>query len=527
MNTSNFRQLLRAWVALLLTGLLSSPADARSLILAIGGEPDGGFDPVTGWGEYGHPLFQATLLRHTPDLEIEGDLAVDWSLSEDRKTWRITLRDDARFSDGTPLTAADVVHTFNAARDAGGLTDATALREARATGAFAVELDLHAPQTTFVRRLLTLGIVPAATYGPGYARAPVGAGPLRMVEWREGEQLVTEPNPYWHGGKIGFDRISFVFGSEDAGLALAQSGMAQLVAVPPAQAGRAPAGMVAIGRQTVDNRGIAFPMLPRQERPSAEGHPVGNDVTSDPAIRRAINLALDRSVLVELALNGKGRPAFGPVDGLPWDNPAARLESADPAAAAAVLAEAGWLDEDGDGQLARDGVAASFDLVYPASDRTRQALALGVADQLRTIGIRAEALGRSWAEIGALKHSAAVLFGWGAHDPQEVYNLHHSAMAGIEYFNPGFYSNPAVDAHLDAAQAAASPEAAIAHWQAAQWDGETGFGARGDASWAWLVNLEHTYFVSDCLDLGPPQIHPHGHGFPITHNIANWAWTCE
>jgi len=508
-------------------GMMASDAVARNLVLAVGGEPEGGFDPVQGWGEYGHPLFQATLLRHTPDLTVEGDLATRWTLSEDRKTWTITLREDARFSDGTPLTADDVVFTFNAARDAGGLTDATALREARATGPFIVELELQAPQLTFMRRMLTLGIVPAGGYGADYARAPVGAGPLRMVEWREGEQLVTEPNPYWHGGKIAFDRISFVFGSEDAALALAQTGRADLVAVPPAQADSPPAGMVTMSRATVDNRGMVFPMMPRQAATGPQGQVMGNDVTQDPAIRQAINVFLDRDMLVDLALNGKGSPAYGPVDGLPWDNPAARIASGDPDSAVLILEAAGWQDPDGDGLRSKEGVEARFNLIYPSSDSTRQVLALGVADQLRGLGIDVTPQGRSWAEIDTLKHSEPVLFGWGAHDPLEMFNLFHSTMAGKEYFNAGFYANPAVDAHLDAAQAAVDFESSIVHWQAAQWDGQTGFGAQGDAAWAWLVNLDHSYFVSSCLDLGAAQIHPHGHGFPITHNIANWVWTCE
>lgn len=508
-------------------GLLASEAAAQNLVLAVGGEPEGGFDPVNGWGEYGHPLFQATLLRHTPDLTIEGDLATSWALTEDRMTWRITLREDARFSDGTPLMAEDVAFTFNAARDAGGLADASALRAARATGPYTLELELIRPQLTFMRRLLTLGIVPAASYSAAYARAPVGAGPLQLVEWREGEQLVTEPNPYWHGGQIKFARISFVFGSEDAALALAQTGQADLVAVPSSQADMPPQGMVSISRTTVDNRGMVFPMMPSQSETGPQGQVLGNDVTSDLAIRQSINIALDREVLVDLALNGKGSPAFGPADGLPWDNIAGRIESADPERAAAMLDDAGWQVAPGDSMRSRDGVEARFNLIYPSSDSTRQALALGVADQLRSLGILVTPQGRSWTEIDALKHSETVLFGWGAHDPQEIFNLYHSTMAGNDYFNAGFYKNQTVDSHLDAAQAAADMESSLSHWQAAQWDGQTGFGARGDAAWAWLVNLEHSYFVSECLDLGQAQIHPHGHGFPITQNIASWEWTCE
>jgi peptide/nickel transport system substrate-binding protein len=49
---------------------------------------------------------------------------------------------------------------------------------------------------------------------------------------------------------------------------------------------------------------------------------------------------------------------------------------------------------------------------------------------------------------------------------------------------------------------------------------------RGDAAWAWLVNLDHVYFVDSCLNTGRLQVEPHGHGWPITAGILNWRWTC-
>ena len=504
----------------------AATAEARSLVLAVGGEPDAGFDPLMGWGRYGNPLFQATLLKRNANLGLEGDLATDWTLSEDRLTWHVTLRDDARFSDGTPLTAEDVAFTFNTARDAGGLVDLGALEAARVTGPHTVALHLRAPRITFVSHLVGLGIVPADDYDADYARNPVGAGPFRMVEWREGEQLVVEPNPHWHGGTIPFERISFVFGGAGTNLSLARTGTAHLVAVPPADAASAPGTMTFLNVQSVDNRGVMFPVVPDDGRTTPAGHPIGNDVTADPAIRRAVNLALDRDALVALALAGHGRPAFGPVDGLPWDNGRAHLQGNDPQAAKAALEAAGWTDADGDGIRERGDLAARFTLVYPASDGTRQALALGAAQQLEAVGIAATPSGRSWDEIRAMMHSNPVVFGWGAHDPLEIYNLHHSSKAGEGWLNPGFYENPAVDAHLDAAETAESVEASLPHWKAAQWDGSTGFGARGDAAWAWMVNLEHTYWVSDCLDVGETRIHPHGHGFPITWNLEDWRWTC-
>ncbi|TDX30175.1 ABC transporter substrate-binding protein [Rhodovulum visakhapatnamense] len=508
---------------------LSLPLAAEAappLVLAVGGEPETGFDPIMGWGRYGNPLFQATLLRREADLSLAGDLATGWTLSDDRLTWTITLRDDARFSDGTRLSAEDVAFTFNAARDGDGLTDLKVLKEARATGPLTVELELRHPQITFTGDLATLGIVPKASYGPDYARHPVGAGPFRLVEWREGEQLIVAPNPYWHGPEIPFPRVTFVFGAEAAGLALARTGAAQIVAVPPAEADAAPEGMQVLHVPSVDNRGVMFPMRPAGGT-TAEGAPIGNDVTADRAIRVAVDQAVDRTALLALAVNGHGAPAHGPADGLPWDNPADRLSETGPDAARATLESAGWTDADGDGLREKGGLKAQFQLVYPASDSVRQALALGVAEALKPVGIRAIPDGRSWDEIGRLMHSEPVVFGWGSHDPSEVFNLYESSLAGRGWYNPGFYANPAVDAHFAAAEASESYEASLPEWRAAQWDGTTGFGAKGDAAWTWLINIDHSYWVSDCLDLGPIQTEPHGHGWPITQGLPGWRWTCE
>ena len=69
-----------------------------------------------------------------------------------------------------------------------------------------------------------------------------------------------------------------------------------------------------------------------------------------------------------------------------------------------------------------------------------------------------------------------------------------------------------------------SPEEAEKFWRAAQWDGSTGVAPQGDAPWAWLVNLDHTYLVDQGLDIGTTRVEPHGHGWPITANIVDWHW---
>lgn len=504
-----------------------SETPRRELVLAIGGESSDGYDPITGWGRYGSPLFHSTLLARDNDLNIVNDLAERYAVSDDGLVWTIKIRADVKFSDGKPLTARDVAFTFRTAARSGSVVDLTQLESATALDDTTVELRLKKPQSTFVHRLITLGIVPEHAYGPDYARKPVGSGPFRLVQWDEGQQLIVEANPYYYGPKPNFDRIVFLFIGEDAAFAAARAGQVHVVSVPPALGRQQIAGMKVLPVDSVDNRGIMFPMVPDTGEKTEKGYSIGNNVTADRAIRRAINYAIDRQALVNGVLEGFGSPAYGPVDGLPWWEESTKFQDNNPGRARQILAEGGWTDNNGDGVLEKGNLKAEFTLVYPASDSTRQSLALAVADMVKPLGIVINLRGASWDEIETLMHSNAVLFGWGSHDQTEVYNLYHSSMRGQGWYNTGFYSNPVVDGYLDQALSSVSEKEAIPYWKKAQWDGTTGFSALGDAAWAWLVNLDHVYFVSQCLDTGKQRIQPHGHGWPITANIVEWQWTCK
>ncbi len=500
---------------------------AEQIVLAIGGESEEGYDPTLGWGRYGAPLFQSTLLKRDENLKIGNDLATDYSVSEDGKTWTVTIREDAKFSDGKPLTAADVAYTFNQAAESGGLTDVTQLEKATAIDDKTVELKLKKPQSTFVNRLITLGIVPEHAHGKDYARNPIGSGPYKMVQWDEGQQLIVEANPDYYGEAPEIQRLVFLFVEEDGAFAAAKARQVQVASVPQSLAVQTIEGMALRDVISVDNRGLMFPYLPANSKKTPDGDPIGNDVTADLAIRQAVNYAIDRQALVDGILEGYGSPAFGPVSGLAWEESKADIEDAQPEKAKEILAEAGWADSDGDGVVEKDGLKAEFTILYKADDSIRQALALATAEMLKPIGISADVEGKSWDDIEPLMHSNVVVFGGGSHDQTEMYNLYYSQSAQGDYNNAGYYANPAIDSTLDLAMGAPSEAEAVTYWKAAQWDGSKGVTTKGDAAWAWLVNLDHTYFVDECLDVGQSQIEPHGHGWPITANITEWKWTCS
>jgi peptide/nickel transport system substrate-binding protein len=494
-----------------------------TLVLAIGGEEEQGYDPTMGWGRYGAPLFQSTLLGYNDALEIEYDLATAYTISEDRHTWQVEIRKDALFSDGAPLTAYDVAYTFTTAKNSGGLVDLNYMDQAVATGEHSISFHLSTPRSTFIHQLCTLGIVPQHAHGKSYGRTPMGSGPYKMVRWDEGQQLIVEANPLYYGKQPAIKRLVFLFLDPDTAFAAAQAGTVQVAAVPQILADKQVTGMRLVRATSVDNRGIMFPCQ-KADHPDLNGKPVGNDVTADPAIRQAINYAIDRQALVKGVLNGFGTPAYGSVSHMEWEEKSTRIQDNNLEKAAALLKEAGWQDQDQDGILDKNGLAAEFTLLYPADRVIRQSLALAVADMVAPLGIRIKLSGKSWDEIRKVQHAQAVLFGWGSYDPTEMYHLYHSQVAGQGYFNPGLYRNTTVDTYLEQALAAASPQEAAQFWQAVQWDGSTGVGPQGDAPWAWLVNLDHTYLVNQDLDIGTTRVEPHGHGWPITANITDWHW---
>ncbi|RKQ33157.1 ABC transporter substrate-binding protein [Oceanobacillus halophilus] len=499
-----------------------STDNQKELVLAIGGEPEEGFDPTTGWGRYGSPLFQSTLMRYDKDFHVEYDLAESYEVSSDGLIWKVTIRDDVQFSDGEALTVEDVVFTFQKTKQSGSVVDLSNMKKVEAIDANTVKFILREPDSTFLSILVSTGIVPEHAYDENYNEHPIGSGPYQLVQWDKGQQIIVEKNPYYDGETPVFDKLTFLFLSEDAAFAAAKAGELDVVSVPSTFANQEISGMKRMELPSVDNRGVMFPYVPTGEY-TEEGFPIGNDVTSDIAIRKAINVAVDRQALVDGVVDGFGTPAYSVADQLPWWNPDTVMEDSNVELAEEILEEAGW-KMNGDGLREKDGKEAAFSLLYPADDQIRQSLSMSLAEMMKPLGIKIITEGKSWNEIEQLMYSQPVMMGWGSHDPLELYNLYSSKTRGIGYYNSNYYSNPTVDEYMNKALHASSEEEAINYWKKAQWDGEEGFSAKGDAPWAWLVNLEHVYFINDNLEIGEQKIQPHGHGWPITDFIEKWQW---
>ncbi len=499
-------------------------SDKESVIVTMpaSSEPEAGFDPAYGWGAGEHvhePLIQSTLLTTTEDLQIDKDLATDYSVSEDGLTWTVKIRDDVKFTDGEKLTADDVAFTYNNCAKNSTVNDFTMLDEAVAMDDTTVEFHMNTPFSIWPYTMAIVGIVPEHAYDENYGQNPIGSGRYILKQWDKGQQVILEANPNYYGEEAKIKKVTVLFMDEDAALAAAMAGQVDVAHTAASLAEEEVEGYSLLEVASVDNRGINLPTVEASEK---DGKTVGNDVTSDIAVRRAINIGIDREEMIENVLNGYGSPAYSVCDQMPWYSEDSQVEY-DLEGAKQILEDAGW-KEGSDGIREKDGVKAEFTVMYNPDDSVRQALAEDFANQCKELGIAVTTEGAGWDVAYDRALSQPLVWGWGAHTPMELYNIYHTGTdSDTAEYSP--YSNTTVDAYMDEALQAEDLESSYDLWKKAQWDGTTGITQDGDIPWIWFCNVDHLYYVKNGLQVAEQKIHPHGHGWSIVNNVDQWEWS--
>lgn len=307
-----------------------------------------------------------------------------------------------------------------------------------------------------------------------------------------------------------------------AAFAAAQSGQLDIVMVGAGYAKETVPGMKLEAFETMDVRNISLPVIAEQTKTDASGAEVtvGNNVTSDLAVREALSIGINRQEIIDHAFNGVGVPAVNFTDNLVWasteDYPDGRRDEAEK-----LLEDAGWTDEDGDGIREKDGQRCAFDIYAPGGDEDRYRLAVALGEDAANLGIEITVKTATWDEVVSLQNTAGFVWGWGQYSPTVLNSLFKSELFLTGgYDNPVGYRNDAVDEKIEEALSSNNQKDAIAAWKEVQKI------ADAEYPYLYLVNIEHCYFVNEDLDLSPnTQIpHPHGHGSPIICNMSDWSW---
>ena len=403
------------------------------------------------------------------DLNERGEpvpgLAERWEISPDQKDYTFTLRPGVRWHDGAPFTAADVVFTVGVLQ-----SDAFANSGAPASTYLSqlwrsvtieqiddatVRFRLQQPLASFLSEN-TIGILPAHLWAnvpveeisqSALNLQPVGTGPWRLANL-SALSARLEPNPYRSGKAPYLEAIEFRFFPDYASAFSAfqageVDGVSRIVPqdLAAAQASQDMSVFTApMAGETFVYFNLASPTAP---------------FLADPRIRQALSLGLDKSKLIDDALNGQGIPADGPIMPGTWayspqETPKPSLEQA-----AQLLAEAGWADTDGDGVRDQNDLPLSFELVGD-----NEALLQSLASQWRQIGVEArpkvvDIVSLATESLSPRRFDAAVTH-WQLSSDPDPYPLWHSTQieSGQNYTG---WSNTQADMLMEQARAVTDP----------------------------------------------------------------------
>ncbi|MFN2322546.1 MAG: ABC transporter substrate-binding protein [Trueperaceae bacterium] len=367
---------MRRTLVLLLALLLVGAAAARSITVATTAQPDT-LDPhVTS----ATSAFQSTKSIYDTLVEVARDgaivpsLAASYTTSLDGLTWTFALREGIRFHDGTLFDAADVVASFErlAAEGSPNRSEYTMITSIATPDDATVVLTLSAPAPALLATLASgwSAILPSEKLASGhdFSNQPVGTGPFVFTEWVRDVYLQVITNPDYFQGTPSIDGVTIRFvpdsavqlqglrtGEFDLALGIAPADFDVVRADAALELVQGPSGTILVA--TLNNR-----------RPYLD----------DARVRRALNLAIDAALVLEVAYGGGVEGTTFMEAGSPWLPDFLQPYGYDPEQARALLRAAGVPD------------GWTIDLALPQPYETHVTAGQIIQDMLTDVGVNAE-----------------------------------------------------------------------------------------------------------------------------------------
>lgn len=290
-------------------------------------------------------IYEGLVTISEDSTKIEPLLATDWTISEDGLVYTFNLKPDVKFSDGTPVTGEDWIWSMYRARDyevSSYRFIAEAIDTVEATDT-TVTITLKYPWAPFLADLANFNMVVGSKAHfdevgeDAYLLDPLGTGPYMVKEWKQGESLTLEANPYYH--VAGFPKtkeIKYVVSADD-NTRLMQLQAGQVDIIDDLSLTLAP--MVE-----------ADPNLTLSVFPSTQIRYLILNTTippfDDPAVRKAMVYALNKQEMADVIAGEYGAPVAALVSETQgkWYNADLKVVDYDPETAKKILTEAGYTE---------------------------------------------------------------------------------------------------------------------------------------------------------------------------------------
>jgi peptide/nickel transport system substrate-binding protein len=450
----------------LTVGLLSEPAS---------------LNPVTATSNETKDIIWRLFLKlvdEKPDyLNFTPRLARSWEFSPDSLTITFHLRDDVRWTDGTPVTAADVRFTWELHVDTLVAWRSRSLKQYirdvevvdRRTVAFHFERRypyqlMDANDGVILPRHVLKDVPRDQLRQHRFGRAPVGNGPYKLSRWEPEQYLELVANPdYYAKGKPQVERVIYRFVPDMVTLTtLLKKGEIDLLESVP-------------GDQLPELT-ERYPRLRIYSYPSRDYWFVSwnlqKELFADAAVRRALTMAIDREEIIRTLWGGFASECKSPIHSGLWafDDGIEPIPF-DPAGARRDLEALGWRDEDSDGVVEKDGRPFEFELITNSSSQQRVDVATMVEAYLREIGVksilRTMEFRTVMGKVLSFEYDACV-FGWATATKPDITNEWHSTSLWPNGYNISSYQNADVDDLIDRAKVELNRARARALWSQVQ-----------------------------------------------------------
>ena len=445
------------WLEGRLPAETATPRDGGTLTVRVMAEPgclNHLADPCRdGWvSRITNRLVTQTLIAPSPtDAKLRPELASAWTESDDHSVSTFTLRAGVTFSDGSPLTSADVIATLDAVmeprRETGAIRgEFSALGSWKALDEARVQLTWSKPSPFALRALARLPILSAKELAGDWRKIqPIGTGPFVVERWERGQALTLLRRP---GGAAFLERIVFRFVKDHtaAGAMFERGEFDLMTSITPAlwRSLEAPGDSSSAWAKRDWNR---IKSLDNSYSYVAwnEARPFFADVR----VRRALAHLYDTALITRIVDLNLELPTTCPYFKNSGScDPAVQPLPFSPETARALLADAGFKDTDDDGVLERDGVPLRFTFLLPTTQVRLGKLVPMLQEQLKPVGIDLQIEKVETASLSArvAKRDFDVVSRlWTEFDrEQDLYPMFHSSQidGGSNWIG---YSNPEVD----------------------------------------------------------------------------------
>jgi len=327
--------------------------------------------------------FVPVLAKAVPTVENGG-------ISADGLTWRVELRRDVKWHDGKPLTSEDIRYTINLVKNPGfraaNRSGFNLITSVGVDGDHVVTWTLKEPYSPLTSMLSWAFIVPEHVLSknpdpnsPQFAAAPIGTGPFRFVSRKTGDHVLLEANPNYFGKGPSLNRLIFKYVPDlNAMYTQFKTGEIDYIGLQGIPANFYKEATALAGRR------IQLAARPGVENLTLNlAHPV----LSDKAVRKALNIAIDRQSICNLVYYGVPKPANNFLAPTHWAaHPNLPKPEYDLKKAAAMLDQAGWV-KGPDGIRVKNGVRLSFSNSTTTGNQLRAQTQQLIADDFKKIGV--------------------------------------------------------------------------------------------------------------------------------------------